>query len=65
MGERLAGGGLPELDDEAPAGLADGLTLGGPYGGGGPTLAVREVIAVCSVYLLREDVRPAWTILEA
>ena len=52
-------------DAELTAGLADGLTLGGPYGGGGPTLAVREVIAVCSVYLLREVVRPAWTILEA
>jgi len=52
-------------DAELTAGLADGLTLGGPYGGGGPTLAVREVIAVCSVYLPREVVRPAWTILEA
>jgi hypothetical protein len=49
---------------ELAVGLADGLTLGAPYGGGGPTLVVREIIAVCSVYLPRADVRPSWTILE-
>ena len=46
------------------AGLADGLTLGGPYGGGGPSMSVREVIAVCSVFLPRENVRPKVTMME-
>jgi hypothetical protein len=46
------------------AGLADGLTLGGPYGGGGPSVLVREVIAVCSVFLPRELVSPSITVLE-
>ena len=47
------------------AGLADGLTLAGPYGGGGPSVSVREVIAVCSVLLPRATVRPAVTVREA
>ncbi len=47
------------------AGLADGLTLGGPYGGGGPSVSVREVIAVCSIFLPRASVHPAITMLEA
>jgi hypothetical protein len=50
---------------ELVAGLADGLTLGGPYGGGGPSVSVREVIAVCSVFLPRASVHPSITMLEA
>ncbi|MDA8216795.1 MAG: DUF1446 domain-containing protein [Dehalococcoidales bacterium] len=46
------------------ASLSDGLTLAGPYGGGGIFRSVREVIAIASVYLPRELVRPRVEILE-
>jgi len=49
---------------ELVAGLADGLTLAGPAGGGGPTMSVREVIAVATVYIPRGAVHPEVAILE-
>jgi len=43
----------------------EGLWIAGPYGGGGATRAVREVIAVGSVYVPRSLVRTTVTMLEA
>ena len=43
----------------------EGLWVGGPYGGGGATRMVREVIAAGSVYLPREAVKHDVAILEA
>ncbi|MGN4224722.1 acyclic terpene utilization AtuA family protein, partial [Burkholderia gladioli] len=40
------------------------LYTNGPAGGGGATKAVREVLAVQSVLLPREQVRPVFTMLE-
>jgi hypothetical protein len=43
----------------------EALWIAGPYGGGGATRSLREVIAVGSVYVPRETVRPEITMLEA
>jgi hypothetical protein len=50
---------------EAVGREVEALWIGGPYGGGGATRAVREVIAVGSVLVGRERVVPRVTVLEA
>lgn len=42
----------------------EGLWIAGPYGGGGAARSIREVVAVGSVYLPRDRVHTALTILE-
>ncbi len=41
------------------------LYTNGPAGGGGVTKSAREVVAVQSVLLPREQVKPAFTMVEA
>lgn len=43
----------------------EGLWIAGPYGGGGATRSVREVVAVGSVYVPRSQVHTQVTVLEA
>jgi hypothetical protein len=42
----------------------EAMYLNGPYGGGGATASVREVIAAASALIPREAVEPACTVLE-
>jgi hypothetical protein len=48
---------------EAVAREVEALWIAGPYGGGGATRSVREVVAVASAYLPRERVRPRVALL--
>jgi hypothetical protein len=50
---------------EAVGREVEGLWIAGPYGGGGATRTVREVIAVGSVYLPRELVQPRVELIDA
>lgn len=52
-------------DAEAVSAEVEGLWVGGPYGGGGALRMAREVIAAGSVFVPRDLVRPAITMLEA
>ncbi|HEY3109033.1 MAG TPA: acyclic terpene utilization AtuA family protein [Chloroflexota bacterium] len=50
---------------EAVGRAVEALWIGGPYGGAGATRAVREVIAIGSVFVRREMVEPRVALLEA
>jgi hypothetical protein len=50
---------------EAVGREVEALWIGGPYGGAGATRAVREVIAIGSVFVRRETVEPRVALLEA
>ena len=50
---------------EAVGREVEALWIGGPYGGAGATRAVREMIAIGSVFVRREMVEPRVALLEA
>lgn len=62
---RLAARTADRASAEAVGLEVEGLWIAGPYGGGGASRSVREVIAVGSVYVPRSTVRTTVTILEA
>jgi hypothetical protein len=61
----VAGRAADRATAEAVGREVEGLWVAGPYGGGGATRNVREVVAVESVLLARELVSTRVTIEEA